>query len=90
MSGARLALSKDCRDGDTRKELRPGLTVAVAGEQLWVVDGETLRAIDLETHQVGKSLWLGYVPRDMVFDGERLWITSGGQWMDYVYICAGD
>jgi len=60
------------------------------GNQLWVVDNENLRAVDLETHHVGKSLWLGDTPRDMVFDGERLWFTYGGQWMDYLYIFSGD
>jgi hypothetical protein len=59
--------------------------VALAGNQLWVVDNENLRAVDLETHHVGKSLWLGDTPRDMVFDGERLWFTYGGEWMDYLY-----
>jgi YVTN family beta-propeller protein len=64
--------------------------VALAGNQLWVVDNENLRAVDLETHHVGKSLWLGYAPRDMVFDGERLWITSGGQWVAYLYVFPED
>ena len=64
--------------------------VALAGNQLWVVDNEYLRAVDLETHHAGKSLWLGYAPRDVVFDGERLWFTYGEQSVAYLYIFSED
>jgi hypothetical protein len=59
-----------------------------ADDAIWVVEAEHLRSVDLDTYEIGEPVYLGFTPRDMVYDGTRLWMTDGEHSVWYMHIMA--